>query len=236
MQRRSLRLDPAYWVDHRIGDCRRLWLVDVRGRSDPGCKSTKLAAASGAHFGYLQNILGYGNLSAGFWTLCIEVQFYLLFVAAMGLVRRTRKRASAKRIRCQERNAHATLAAVLAPASDGVTVRFSFGPPERQLVDPLLCTFYPGHALLVDARWPHFVAVVLGFSPGDGRAAGWVWNLDLAVALSTGLAIRTGRARRLDAWLGSASAAIPRPHFVQLVPGALSDQPHRHRHSVFHHG
>ncbi|HEV3005767.1 MAG TPA: acyltransferase family protein, partial [Pirellulales bacterium] len=37
---------------------------------------------------YLQNILHYDNLSAGFWTLCIEVQFYLLYVAGQGIAQR----------------------------------------------------------------------------------------------------------------------------------------------------
>ena len=91
--RRSIRLDPPYWTTilfvlflHWV-----LYLhlgfdspLDVPTKLEPGL-SWKLV---GSHLVYLQNILGYDNLSAGFWTLCIEVQFYLLYVTGFGIAQR----------------------------------------------------------------------------------------------------------------------------------------------------
>src|SRR5579872_3761860 len=91
--RRSIRLDPPYWTTilfvlllHAV---LHLHLgfdspLDVPTRLEPEL-SWKLV---GSHLLYLQNILGYDNLSAGFWTLCIEVQFYLLYVTGFGIAQR----------------------------------------------------------------------------------------------------------------------------------------------------
>src|SRR5579872_3517195 len=91
--RRSIRLDPPYWATilfvlflHAV-----LYLhlgfdspLDVPTKLEPGL-SWKLVCS---HLLYLQNIFGYDNLSAGFWTLCIEVQFYLLYVTGLGIAQR----------------------------------------------------------------------------------------------------------------------------------------------------
>jgi peptidoglycan/LPS O-acetylase OafA/YrhL len=88
--RRVIRLDPPYWATilfvlflHAI---LHLHLgfdspLDVPSKLEPEL-SWKLLAS---HALYLQNILRYDNLSAGFWTLCIEVQFYLLYVSGLGI-------------------------------------------------------------------------------------------------------------------------------------------------------
>lgn len=89
--RRSIRLDPPYWTTilfvlllHAV---LHLHLgfdspLDVPTPLEPEL-SWKLV---GSHLLYLQNIIpGYDNLSAGFWTLCIEVQFYILCVAGLGI-------------------------------------------------------------------------------------------------------------------------------------------------------
>ena len=91
--RRSIRLDPPYWTTilfvlfmHAV-----MYLhlgfespLDVPTKLEPGL-SWKLV---GSHLLYLQNIIGYDNLSAGFWTLSIEVQFYLLYVTGLGIAQR----------------------------------------------------------------------------------------------------------------------------------------------------
>lgn len=41
-----------------------------------------------AHFFYLEDILRVPKLNDVYWTLCLEIQFYLLFVLLLGLVRR----------------------------------------------------------------------------------------------------------------------------------------------------
>src|SRR5579872_6053614 len=92
--RRSIRLDPPYWSTiafvlllHAV---LHLHLgfdspLDVPTRLEPEL-SWKLV---GSHLLYLQNIIpGYDNLSAGFWTLCIEVQFYVVCIAGLGIAQR----------------------------------------------------------------------------------------------------------------------------------------------------
>ncbi len=91
--RRSIRLDPSYWatilfvlVLHAV---LHLHLgfdspLDIPSKMEPALSWQLLAS----HVLYLQNILEYDNLSAGFWTLCIEVQFYVLFVVGQGIAQR----------------------------------------------------------------------------------------------------------------------------------------------------
>src|SRR5690606_17319932 len=41
-----------------------------------------------AHVFYLQNILGYKDLNPVNWTLCLEIQFYLVLVLSLAVLRR----------------------------------------------------------------------------------------------------------------------------------------------------
>ena len=91
--RRSIRLDPPYWATilfvlflHAV---LHLHLgfdspLDVPSKLEPDLSWQLI----GGHLLYLQNILEFDNLSAGFWTLCIEVQFYLLYVSGLGIAQR----------------------------------------------------------------------------------------------------------------------------------------------------
>ena len=80
--RRSMRLDPPYWCAIATVilinfACMQWWTIEA---------PTGLPTLGQllAHVFYLQNILGYENISVGFWTLCIEIQFYMLFVVMLG--------------------------------------------------------------------------------------------------------------------------------------------------------
>ena len=82
--RRSIRLDPPYWfaivMSLAMAKISAVLFTELAGRGQ--VDGGQLLA----HLFYLQNILGFGDISAVFWTLCIEVQFYLFFVGAMTLV------------------------------------------------------------------------------------------------------------------------------------------------------
>ncbi len=70
--RRLVRLDLPYWANIL------LVLVTMRlavrfGASEQGVSAPQVAA----HLVYLQDILGYSEISSVYWTLCFEVQFYL---------------------------------------------------------------------------------------------------------------------------------------------------------------
>jgi peptidoglycan/LPS O-acetylase OafA/YrhL len=73
--RRSLRLDPPYWLSIAI----IIALMSVARRIGvdkdlPGL-STLLV-----HLLYLQDLLGVPALSSVYWTLCLEIQFYLVLI------------------------------------------------------------------------------------------------------------------------------------------------------------
>ena len=78
--RRSLRLDPPYWASLAI--CCGLLLL----RRDAFHSDVELPTWGqiGAHLIYLQGLLGYRQINSVFWTLCIEIQLYLVFCAFQG--------------------------------------------------------------------------------------------------------------------------------------------------------
>jgi peptidoglycan/LPS O-acetylase OafA/YrhL len=89
--RRSLRLDPPYWTTLALVLLLHFVMTRWWGSVSPLDVPTPLnpplsPRLVGAHLLYLHQILGYDSLSTGFWTLCIEFQFYLAYVLGLGLV------------------------------------------------------------------------------------------------------------------------------------------------------
>lgn len=74
--RRSIRLDPPYWVS--------IALVLMFGYLSSLLKSESFSLPSVgqllAHATYTQTVLGYPQIDTVYWTLCYEVQFYLVLV------------------------------------------------------------------------------------------------------------------------------------------------------------
>ena len=94
--RRSIRLDPPYWLTIFL----ELILIKLGLLIFPHLDSSFPSLEKIlAHFIYMQNLLGYGNILAVFWTLCYEVQFYLVFVSFLVLLRNLRGSFSDKSIR-----------------------------------------------------------------------------------------------------------------------------------------
>jgi peptidoglycan/LPS O-acetylase OafA/YrhL len=88
--RRSLRLDPPYWV--AIGLTIAFFYVSQHvGRGTATHPGTGQLLA---HLIYAQRFLGFRHINAVFWTLCIEVQFYLAFVLLLWAVGRAYPKAS----------------------------------------------------------------------------------------------------------------------------------------------
>jgi len=80
MARRSLRLDPPYWVAIALA------LVAAALASRLVTTHAEQAVTGGqivAHLLYLQEILGYREINPVFWTLCLEFQFYLVYITVM---------------------------------------------------------------------------------------------------------------------------------------------------------
>lgn len=81
--RRSIRLDPPYWVT--IASWVGLtWLSNLLlpTRSLPYPSLEQLVS----HLFYLQNILGYRDIVPIFWTLCLELQFYTVYILLVVLM------------------------------------------------------------------------------------------------------------------------------------------------------
>lgn len=87
VKRRLVRLVPAYWfaigfVILTNAACVRLWEL-------PSAFEEPLSASRVlAHALFLQDVLGHKSLSAGMWTVCIEMQFYIFAVLGWGLAQR----------------------------------------------------------------------------------------------------------------------------------------------------
>jgi peptidoglycan/LPS O-acetylase OafA/YrhL len=85
MLRRSLRLDPPYWaaIALTLGFAAASTL-SVPHKSIPGVSAGQIVA----HIFYLQEILGFPEINTVFWTLCMEVQFYLIYILILALGRK----------------------------------------------------------------------------------------------------------------------------------------------------
>lgn len=78
--RRQLRLDPPYWTAIALSIGSALLVNHLRpltGAPVPG------VGAVIAHLFYLQDFLGIKDIVGVFWTLCLEIQFYLFFGAVI---------------------------------------------------------------------------------------------------------------------------------------------------------
>jgi peptidoglycan/LPS O-acetylase OafA/YrhL len=84
MLRRSLRLEPPYWFAIALAICfAQLSAHILPGKELPSFSAGQIAA----HIFYLQEMLAYPEINVVFWTLCQEVQFYLVYVLLLALSR-----------------------------------------------------------------------------------------------------------------------------------------------------
>ena len=194
--RRSLRLDPAYWTTIAVVLVLSALVPSIF--SDPALEGDPVSVGQlAAHLLYLQNILGLGNISVGFWTLCIEVQFYLMLIGALCLAQWI---AGNSEPVCRQDLMR--LAGVLAlPALLSLFV-FSRDQSSEDWLIHFFCMFYLGilacWSLEGKVRgwvfWAYGSAVVLRL--------GWQWSLDISVALVTAVSIYVvGRRGHLGDWL-----------------------------------
>ena len=155
--RRSVRLDPPYWVAIVV-TLGLEWFLASRGRGEFEAPTARVVAA---HLVYAQGVLDMQHLAVGIWTLCIEVQFYLFALAAAWMM--------------QVRRARSTGAAIelllCFVASLAVFTSIDHGPnphallsPDRSLL-PWLCLFGLGVLpwLMLERKvsaWP--MVVLLG--------------------------------------------------------------------------
>ena len=88
MLRRSLRLDPPYWVAIALSlGFAIMSAAIVPGKTLPSVSWGQVAA----HLLYVQDILEYPSINVIFWTLALEVQFYLIYVLLLMAARNNPK-------------------------------------------------------------------------------------------------------------------------------------------------
>jgi len=197
--RRLMRLVPSYWV--AIGvvilvdiACRYLWEL-----SSPFEGHLSLARVT-AHMAFLQDVIGHDPLGAGMWTLCIEMQFYIVAVLGWGIAQRWFPRP----VLSEPRPSMIGLLAVFAPVA--FVSLFHWRPDEstNQWVTHFLWMFFLGMVtwwtldkVLSPACYAAIVAVAiveLFFDPD--------WRYENALALTTAVAIYiAGKTDRLYVWL-----------------------------------
>lgn len=83
MVRRSLRLDPPYLCSLAL-----VIAITYASIAAGAQLQTPTLPQLLAHVFYLQNILGYKDLNPVNWTLCLEIQFYLVLVLCLALLQR----------------------------------------------------------------------------------------------------------------------------------------------------
>ena len=217
--RRSLRLDPPYWAT--IGIVLALSFIVPALCAVPPLSEGITWKQLVSHFAYMQNVLGYENLSVGFWTLCIEFQFYLLYVILLGVAQRL---PGGKPGEFETGTWQRLL--VFAPFALLSLFVFHRNPENVHWLSHFFCMFFLGmlawwalsHRIPGWVFWTYVGAMLVRIatadrmSPADALDYGIPepWNVcyacvptvDLAVALCTGVAIYvTGRAGRLAVWL-----------------------------------
>ena len=200
--RRVVRLVPAYWATILVVI---LLAVACDTRTLPAPFDDTLTAVRVlTHLAFLQDIFGQTSLSAGLWTLCIEVQFYVVFVLGWGIAQRMR--------RSPPQDAEHSGRSVRPP---GACLLLLFGTPaacslflwSRQDSTEPWVTHFLGMFFLgmmtwwtLDRTvplWSFFVAVavVVVSSAID-------WRVEPAVALTTALALfAAGRMGHMHDWL-----------------------------------
>jgi peptidoglycan/LPS O-acetylase OafA/YrhL len=198
--RRSIRLDPPYWatilfVLGLYAVARSLGLgADL---IDPPHWRQLLS-----HAFYVQDIAGYGNISVGFWSLCIEVQFYLALIVMLGTAQWLHRRLG----KTSARVGAACLLVATAPLALASLVEYSAGSEWDVWLLHFFCMFFLG-ALgwwTLAGRVPQqvfwlYVGLLLIRLELD-------WSLEIACATVAGVTIYlAGRSGHLTRWLSAAS-------------------------------
>lgn len=197
--RRAIRLDPPYWATI----CCVLLLNAVTFLVEdvpPPMDAFPTWPQFITHFFYLQNVLSYGNLSVGFWTLCIEVQFYILVILLLGLAQRLPWGSR----RDPQGMPAVNLLIAFAPLALLSLFHFSMTDGYEDWIIRFFSMFFAGALAwwTLDGRVPH--VIFWAFIAAMGFRLTLDWTTDIAVAAIAATAIYTvGRMGRLGTWLNA---------------------------------
>lgn len=216
--RRSVRLDPPYWV------AMLAMVVSMAIRSVMTHQPIVLPPVSQilAHVFYLQNILGIPSLNVVFWTLCLEFQLYLVFAILLVVSGRV---ASGARLDAVLRPAVVIACFVVSLIVRAVSPLESMGTwfvPfwYMFLGGSLLCWHMLGRVSRRQLAFCFACALVaFAYHPDRYKASALVSMLAIYVALHLGT-LSTWLSGRAFQWLGQRSYSIYLLH-VALSPFVL---------------
>lgn len=186
MVKRSVRLDPAYWASIAL-DIFLTWVAIQLTLPHSSMPSFYQAAL---HLVYLQDIIGVKSIVAIYWTLALEIQFYLVF----GLIMATGGRFRAP--------------LMIAVTAYSMAVAINAAPSLPGLFLSHWCMFVIGaaahyYSLVNRDRWPVFIGILLcmGAIISVQASTGKTY-LNLAAAMATAAFFFIGAMRgRLRTWL-----------------------------------
>ena len=192
--RRAIRLDPPYWCTILMA-C--LGMMLANGLRTDRTQALPSLCQVAAHLVYLQNFAELGNIVDVFWTLCIEVQFYLTFLLLTAVAQRWRG----------ERKSDAIDLLVFAPvALWSIATRCGYAPglhPAFMIKFWYLFQFgtLACWALTGTKRPAYFWAYAGLLLLTEWKA----FHIESMIGVMTGLSIYlVGIAHRLETWLSSA--------------------------------
>ena len=197
--RRLVRLVPAYWTTLGVVILVDMVSQQIGGLSSPFEEGVSLARLS-AHLTFLQDIFGHESFSAGIWTLCIEMQFYLVAVLGWWIAQRAFRRPQVNEPRPSAR----AIYSVFAPVAFISLFYWRGMDSTESLVIHFLWMFFLGMATwwTLDGT---ISLVAFGLIAGIATVELVLFEknqFENLVALSTALAILVaGRQQKLDQWL-----------------------------------
>ena len=195
--RRLVRLSPPYFLTVLIVLLLH-WIAVWTGWFQSPIDEPPAVGRVASHFFYAQDLLGFANLSAGMWTVCIEVQFYALFGVVLLVARWLRPIVTDGQAAADPR----VMVGLFAP----LAVMSVFDWCVRPELDPYVI-YFVNHFFLgmvtwwaLDGRIPRcWYWVTVGVWTGRLLC---VWKPEIMCALIASLAIFTaGRNGHLNDWL-----------------------------------
>jgi peptidoglycan/LPS O-acetylase OafA/YrhL len=192
--RRAVRLDPPYFASIALVLSFAALSAAVKHEAFTFPTAFELVA----HVFYLQKILGYEPpLNFIYWTLCLEIQFYLVFCAASGVAQRLSPALGER----------AALAAVFAPLAV-VGLLYGTGAVEKLPFPGMFFSHWHGFFVGVLAHWAwtrRIPAFLFWSFAGVLAVAGFVRADPFAVccALAAAALLVAGHADKHATWLAS---------------------------------
>ncbi len=193
--RRFIRLNPPYYASIAVVLCIGFIASEVKGAEFALPSLNNLLA----HLVYLQAILGMDQINDVYWTLCLEVQFYVVFCALIGLAQWLDF----------SKNFNYNLALVFVPTA----ILAAFWPRDV-FENVLFLPHYHSFLLGVFAYWSYtnklrpsvfyfYCAVLLTLAMGNGLTLvmGDSSFLTIVSVICAILILEVGRADRMHTWL-----------------------------------